>query len=114
MLAHSPSPDQFAYREANMATSEATIHPSPAQGRVALTITSQEISRYAEFTLLISQLEAQQKTLRIELLELRAGNKAIRLLDQAVGSPWQPWGPQPSRVPSVSGNGTNGQRQQGS
>src|SRR5437016_210785 len=55
-----------------MATSKSTIHPFPAQGRIPLTITSLEISQYAELSALISQLEAQQKALRTELLELRA------------------------------------------
>ncbi len=55
-----------------MATHEATIHPFPAQGRTPLTITSEEISRYAELVALVSQLESQQKALRSELLDLRA------------------------------------------
>jgi hypothetical protein len=54
-----------------MATHEATIHSFPAQGRTPLTITSEDISRYAELSALVSQLEAQQKTLRLELLTLR-------------------------------------------
>lgn len=53
-----------------MATHEATTHPFPAQGRTPLTITSEEISRYAELVSLISQLEKQQKTLRADLLDL--------------------------------------------
>jgi hypothetical protein len=36
-----------------------------------LTITSDQISKYAELSALVSQLEAQQKALRTELLELR-------------------------------------------
>jgi hypothetical protein len=55
-----------------MATHEATIHSFPAQGRSPLTISSEEISRYAELSALVSQLEAQQKSLRLELLTLRA------------------------------------------
>jgi hypothetical protein len=55
-----------------MATHEATIHPFSAQGRTPLTITSEEISRYAELSALVSQLEAQQGVLRLELLTLRA------------------------------------------
>jgi hypothetical protein len=55
-----------------MATSEATTHPFSAQGRTPLTITSEEISRYAELSALVSQLEAQQKAMRSELLTLRA------------------------------------------
>ena len=38
-----------------MATHEATIHPFPAQGRTPLTITSGEISRYAELVALVRQ-----------------------------------------------------------
>ena len=55
-----------------MATHETTIPPFPAQGRTTLTITSDEIVRYAELSALVSQLEAQQKVFRLELLELRA------------------------------------------
>ena len=55
-----------------MATHETTIHSFPAQGRTTLTITSEEISRYAELSALASQLEAQQKALRLELLTLRS------------------------------------------
>jgi hypothetical protein len=36
-----------------------------------LTITSDQISKYAELSALVSELEAQQKALRAELLELR-------------------------------------------
>jgi len=53
-----------------MATHETTIHPFPAQGRTSLTITSEEISHYAELSALVTQLEAQQKALRAELLSL--------------------------------------------
>jgi hypothetical protein len=55
-----------------VATHETTIHPFPAQGRTPLTITSEQISRYAELAALVSELEGQQKTLRAELLQLRA------------------------------------------
>jgi hypothetical protein len=55
-----------------VATHETTIHPFPAQGRTPLTITSEQISRYAEFASLVSELETQQKSLRAELLTLRA------------------------------------------
>ncbi len=55
-----------------MATHEVTIHPFPAQGRTPLTITSEEISRYAELSALLSQLEAEQKTFRNKLLTLHA------------------------------------------
>src|SRR2546423_580728 len=40
-------------------------HPQP-------TITTDQISRYAEIASILSELEAQQKTLRIELLQLHA------------------------------------------
>ncbi len=55
-----------------MATHETTIHRFPAQDRAPLTITSLQISQYAELAALISQLEAQQKALRKELLTLRS------------------------------------------
>jgi hypothetical protein len=53
-----------------MATKETTTRTFPAQGRADLTITSEEISRYAELVSLISQLEKQQKSLRADLLDL--------------------------------------------
>ena len=52
-----------------MAIHEVSIPSLPPQPS---TITSKQISRYAELTSLVSQLEAQQKTLRSELLVLRA------------------------------------------
>jgi hypothetical protein len=55
-----------------VATFETTIPFPLAQGGTPLTITSQEISRYAELSALVTQLEAQQKALRLELLALRA------------------------------------------
>ena len=55
-----------------MAVHEINIHPFPAQGRASLTITSLQISQYAELAALILQLEAQQKALRKELLALRS------------------------------------------
>ena len=55
-----------------MAVHEINIHPFPAQGRAPLTITSLQISQYAELAALISQLEAQQKALRKELLTLHS------------------------------------------
>src|SRR5437868_4971908 len=63
-------------KEANVAVATVTPAVSPAQLTV---ITSEEISRYAEITSQLSQLEAQQKALRTELLNLhaagcRAGN----------------------------------------
>jgi hypothetical protein len=62
-----------------MAIHEATIHPFLAQGRTPLTIASEDISHYAELSALVSQLEAQQKALRSELLSLHAaGVKWLR------------------------------------
>jgi hypothetical protein len=59
-----------------MATHEVKPSAFPAQARAPLTITSAEISRYAEISVLVSQLEKQQKTLRAELLGLhKAGAK---------------------------------------
>src|ERR1700675_4172539 len=50
----------------------ATVAPriSPIQLTVLTVITSEEISRYAEITAQLSRLEAQQKALRTELLDL--------------------------------------------
>lgn len=60
----------------------ATVTPavSPAQLTV---ITSEEISRYAEITSQLSQLEAQQKSLRAELLDLHTAGA-----EQETGSPY--------------------------
>ncbi len=57
-----------------MATSERITSIAPTQVREfpPLTITSEEIAKYAELSALVSQLEAQQKALRAELLALRA------------------------------------------
>ena len=66
-----------------MATHETTIHPFLAQGRTPLTITSEQISRYAELAALVSELESQQKTLRAELLKLRAAGA-----EQEIDSPY--------------------------
>lgn len=57
-----------------MATIQASIPPTPAQVREfpQLTITSEEIARYAELSALVTELEKQQKALRAELLALRA------------------------------------------
>ena len=52
-----------------MATHEVSIPTCPAQPP---TITSKQISRYAEVTALVSELENRQKALRAELLSLRA------------------------------------------
>jgi hypothetical protein len=52
-----------------VATTTVPSTPFPSQ---PLTITSEQISRYAELVSLVSQLEAQQKELRVELLTLRA------------------------------------------
>jgi hypothetical protein len=48
----------------------ATLPSSPCSPQ--FTITSEEISRYAELTSLLTQLEKQKDELRTELLELRA------------------------------------------
>jgi hypothetical protein len=60
----------------------ATVTPavSPAQLTV---ITSEEISRYAEITSQLSQLEAVQKALRAELLDLHTAGA-----EQETGSPY--------------------------
>lgn len=65
-----------------MATQNVTIHPFPTQGRASLAIISEEISRYAELSALLSQLEAEQKTFRAELLSLHAAGA-----QQGSGSP---------------------------
>jgi hypothetical protein len=66
-----------------MATQNVTIHPFPAQGRPLLTITSEEISRYAELSALLTQLEAEQKTFRNKLLSLHAAGA-----EQGTDSPY--------------------------
>jgi hypothetical protein len=66
-----------------MATHETTIHPFPAQGRTPLTITSDQIYRYAQLAALVSELESQQKALRAELLQLRAAGA-----EQETNSPY--------------------------
>lgn len=60
----------------------ATVAPriSPLQPSV---ITSEEISRYAEITAQLSQLEALQKTLRTELVDLHTAGA-----EQETGSPY--------------------------
>jgi hypothetical protein len=47
----------------------ATVTPAVSPTQLTV-ITSEEISRYAEITSQLSQLEAQQKALRAELLEM--------------------------------------------
>jgi hypothetical protein len=47
-----------------------TVAPNSLSPQLT-TITSEQISRYAELAALVSQLEAQQKALRLELLALR-------------------------------------------
>lgn len=66
-----------------MATHEATIHPFPAQDRTPLTITSEEISRYAKLTSLIAKLQKEEKSLRVELLGLYSVGA-----EQETGSPY--------------------------
>ena len=51
-----------------MAPNTVTLNSFPAQPPI---ISSEQISRYAELSALVSNLEAQQKTLRSELLELQ-------------------------------------------
>jgi hypothetical protein len=63
-----------------MAVSTVALHVSPAQLTV---ITSEEISRYAEITSQLSQLEALQKPLRAELLDLHTAGA-----EQEAGSPY--------------------------
>jgi hypothetical protein len=63
-----------------MATTTVPLNSFPSQ---PLTITSEEISRYAEITSQLSQLEAQQKALRTELLDLHTAGA-----EQETGSPY--------------------------
>jgi hypothetical protein len=63
-----------------MAVATLPLHVSPTQLTV---ITSEEISRYAEITSQLSQLEALQKALRAELLDLHAAGA-----EQETGSPY--------------------------
>ena len=63
-----------------MAVATVTPAVSPAQLSV---ITSEEISRYAEITAQLSQLEALQKALRTELLDLHTAGA-----EQETGSPY--------------------------
>ena len=63
-----------------MAVATVTPAVSPAQLTV---ITSEEISRYAEITAQLSQLEALQKTLRAELLDLHGAGA-----EQETSSPY--------------------------
>ena len=56
-----------------MATPQASIHDFPAQDRARLTrltITSEEINRYASLTSQISKLQKEEASLRVELLGL--------------------------------------------
>jgi len=53
-----------------VATPQASIHSFPAQDRAQLTITSEEISRYAALTSQISKLQKEEASLRVELLGL--------------------------------------------
>ena len=63
-----------------MAVATVTPAVSPAQ---LTDITSEEISRYAEITSQLSRLEAQQKALRAELLDLHVAGA-----EQETGSPY--------------------------
>lgn len=51
-----------------MDKTQGIIRTFPAQEPIPLTITAEDIARYAELSVLVSQLEAQQKTVRAELL----------------------------------------------
>ena len=53
-----------------MATPQASIHAFPAQDRARLTITSEEITRYAALTSQISKLQKEEASLHVELLGL--------------------------------------------
>jgi hypothetical protein len=57
-----------------VATVFSSIRPLPSAiaETPEIRITSQEIARYAEISALVSELEAQQKALRVELLALHA------------------------------------------
>ncbi len=60
----------------------ATVTPTVSPAQLTL-ITSEEISRYAEITSQLSRLEAQQKALRTELLDLHTAGA-----EQEAGSPY--------------------------
>jgi hypothetical protein len=60
----------------------ATVTPAVSPAQLTL-ITSEEISRYAEITSQLSQIEAQQKSLRAELLDLHTAGA-----EQETGSPY--------------------------
>jgi hypothetical protein len=67
-----------------MATPQASTHAFPAQDRAPrLTITSEEISRYAGLTSLISKLQKEETSLRVELLGLYSVGA-----EQGTGSPY--------------------------
>jgi hypothetical protein len=53
-----------------MATPQASTHAFPAQAGARLTITSEEISRYAALTSQISKLQKEEASLHVELLGL--------------------------------------------
>jgi hypothetical protein len=59
--------------EATVATSKLPVIPFPAQtSALPLTISAEQISKYAEITSLLSEIEAQKDRLRAELLTLHA------------------------------------------
>lgn len=66
-----------------MATPQASIHAFPAQDRARLTITSEEINRYAALTSQISKLQKEETFLRDELLGLYSVGA-----EQETGSPY--------------------------
>lgn len=66
-----------------MATPQASTHAFPAQDRARLTITSEEINRFASLTSLISKLQKEETSLRVELLGLYSVGA-----EQETGSPY--------------------------
>jgi hypothetical protein len=66
-----------------MATPQASIHAFQPQDRARLTITSEEISRYAAVTSQISKLQKEEASLRVELLGLYSVGA-----EQETGSPY--------------------------
>jgi hypothetical protein len=65
--ARDPTLTSSPNKEANVAFTTVALNSFSAQ---PLTITSEQTSRYAELASLVSELEAQQKSLRAELLDL--------------------------------------------
>src|SRR5690348_15904716 len=74
VVRHERDPDQTPQQGGRMATSKLAPAFAPAQVREfpPVTISSQEIARYAELSALVSELEKQPQALRAELLALHA------------------------------------------